>query len=537
MGEIKDIKDRESLEAWLNALPQDTEEEQATARRIAMAIAFRAVARVLPVWWEHTLSDKYMRNQGSTALPALRRLHISYVAIQLQSVALKRAGINATAGHGLAGRSKASLVNNAIVIAAIASTGKATTISFACDACHEAAQAMDNKFLTDAFWKNLHLDASVLLDLYEDDAEAHNFSYRPLWQNERPMESLWFSIYSKLRETGQTERWGFWLDWYNRLLVGNAPANTSSAMVQIALIPEKVWHDEHRVLARIQEIWQIVRAKEVIDANPLGQKVGRDERSGKLYSSPIDQRDLSDLVDDLRRALRSFLSNSKKNGGNFGTVIVGAFDPHIKELRKRISASKGDARELLRAVEDSKRAFSLVAKDHGASHDVYVDRLITQLDNTADGICVAAPEVLEEIKARRAVQFHRISAHRIQLALRMSAGMAFDSQGDLKDAVSYATLCIASPDCSDEEKAAAWTFLTAALPRGAKLIHDAGEDGADGSKDPSVIDTVVGYADKANKLDKGVDAIQEAVAEGGPWVTEAYTQMMSGNFWGIGFGG
>ncbi len=52
MVEIKGINDPESLVAWLNALPQDTEEEQAEARRIAVTLAFRAAARVLPVWWE-----------------------------------------------------------------------------------------------------------------------------------------------------------------------------------------------------------------------------------------------------------------------------------------------------------------------------------------------------------------------------------------------------------------------------------------------------------------------------------------------------
>ncbi|MEN8892893.1 MAG: hypothetical protein ABF283_08385, partial [Planktotalea arctica] len=118
-------------------------------------------------------------------------------------------------------------------------------------------------------------------------------------------------------------------------------------------------------------------------------------------------------------------------------------------------------------------------------------------------------------------------------AVRISAGMAADSRGLLQAAISRALLVVASEEATDDEKAAAWTFLLGAIPRGAKLKHEAGEVGTDASKDSSAFETVVGYADKLNKLDKGVDALQEAAAEGGPWVTEAFTQISSGNFWGI----
>ena len=65
------------------------------------------------------------------------------------------------------------------------------------------------------------------------------------------------------------------------------------------------------------------------------------------------------------------------------------------------------------------------------------------------------------------------------------------------------------------------------------LNSEAGEVGTEASKEGSALETIVGYADKANKLDKGVDALQEVAKEGGPWVTEVFTQVGSGNFWGV----
>ncbi len=49
---VKDIKDRESLQAWLEALPQETEAEREEARRWAVAIAHRVGLRFLPLFFQ-----------------------------------------------------------------------------------------------------------------------------------------------------------------------------------------------------------------------------------------------------------------------------------------------------------------------------------------------------------------------------------------------------------------------------------------------------------------------------------------------------
>ncbi|MGH1416684.1 MAG: hypothetical protein ACRBB0_24560, partial [Pelagimonas sp.] len=104
MVEIKDINDPESLEAWLNALPQETEEEQARARRIAVTLAFRTTARVMPIWWNWTLTSDRARKGDLTALPILRSLLISSVAalVPTEDITTAAAAARATAATAAA---------------------------------------------------------------------------------------------------------------------------------------------------------------------------------------------------------------------------------------------------------------------------------------------------------------------------------------------------------------------------------------------------------------------------------------------------
>ena len=64
MSESVDIKDRESLKAWLKDQPHE----------VAVWIASRAAARVLPVWWDAVLTEDWARKRDLTATPIVRSL-------------------------------------------------------------------------------------------------------------------------------------------------------------------------------------------------------------------------------------------------------------------------------------------------------------------------------------------------------------------------------------------------------------------------------------------------------------------------------
>ena len=61
MVEIADIKDRQSLEAWLKEQPRES----------AVALTHRAAMRVLPLYWDWVQNDAKARKGDLTALPVL----------------------------------------------------------------------------------------------------------------------------------------------------------------------------------------------------------------------------------------------------------------------------------------------------------------------------------------------------------------------------------------------------------------------------------------------------------------------------------
>lgn len=77
--EISDIKDRDSLNVWLNDQP----------REVSVRMASRAAARVLPIWWQEVSTKDWARKRDVTALPVLRGLLISSVSAKMPSEDMK----------------------------------------------------------------------------------------------------------------------------------------------------------------------------------------------------------------------------------------------------------------------------------------------------------------------------------------------------------------------------------------------------------------------------------------------------------------
>ena len=70
MVEIADIKDKDSLQAWLKD----------QHGQVSVWIAARAAARALPIWWQAVVPRDWGRKRDVFMLPILRGLLISKVA-------------------------------------------------------------------------------------------------------------------------------------------------------------------------------------------------------------------------------------------------------------------------------------------------------------------------------------------------------------------------------------------------------------------------------------------------------------------------
>ncbi len=82
---ISDIKDRDSLKAWLEELPFEEDEN----RRIALKISNRIAMRALPVFWRWVLVNQEDSKFDFKVLPLLRSCLLSGVAGSLPNPEIK----------------------------------------------------------------------------------------------------------------------------------------------------------------------------------------------------------------------------------------------------------------------------------------------------------------------------------------------------------------------------------------------------------------------------------------------------------------
>ncbi|MEQ9672928.1 MAG: hypothetical protein RLO10_00560 [Roseovarius indicus] len=463
MVEIADIKDRDSLKAWLEEQPSE----------VGIWIASRAAARVLPVWWDAVLTKKRTSRIDLAIIPVLRRVLISSIAAANLNEVIR------TTADSLVPLSDGRLVpmpSNVLTSsrAAHAAAAVVTSRRAAAAAAAVAARAVDEASRAvpdtgfDALWVAVRVDMAQVAEGGIPDAMA-------LWPDGRgPLEEQWRAIIWQVKSTEGAEDWQFWTKWYDALLDGRHmlgdAARTWEMLEKIALIDTETWDaGPEAVNPVIRKIWEGYLFEEAIAENPLALRITRNETTGKLESAPKEERDLEEIVDGIRQALREFTARCKgAKGTDLGNVILSAFDRPIKDLRRDIGKYRENPRHLFRVLEETRREMRLIARDEGFANDSTVDRLLGNLEQQGEDICVAAPEVLEEVKARLAVRVQLFTAEQSIAAMRMTGGMIVDSDGLLRSAAAQALLVIMDEGRTEADKQAAWTFILGALPRGAR---------------------------------------------------------------------
>lgn len=517
MGTVSDIKDRKSFEAWLNARPEATRQQE------AVTLAHRAAMRVLPIYlnWSTRLSLQ----EGSTSLPVLRASLISGLASNASTPEIRKAATDsADSADSAAARSADSAASFAASFAAASAARSADS------AARSAASAADSaaSFAAAAAWAEIHRDA-------EQFVEATGQPLGSLWSDPDtdPYAQEWTDALAHW-QASPTD-WSFWINWANAIRTGT-PQNLDM-LTEIAIQENDFWTGtDAEVNGRIEKIWLKHRVEEIIAANPYGWRLEYKQGRGKLVSEPVEALDLSKIIKQLRQSLRDFNARCRddKSANALGPLLQSSLAPLIKDLKRDITKSKTDALGLYKAIFLAKNELARSIKNNGFPNDSPAARLADGLQMSSNDLCLAAPELVDYQRKCLAIEVQTFKHEQTYAILRMVAGLHADSEGMLRAASMLALQRIIDPEASEAEKQGAWYFAIAMLPRGAKAMQEAGAEAASPKEARNALDRVVSGADKLNKLDKGVDAIQEAIEEGGPWAAEFWSQISSGNFWGLG---
>ncbi|MBK1637322.1 hypothetical protein, partial [Rhodovulum adriaticum] len=362
---------------------------------------------------------------------------------------------------------------------------------------------------------------------------------RPLWHDDRPpLEHLWSPLREKF-PPGGAPPWGFWSDWYQRAL--NGTEDRWPLLRRIALLDKDaegndLWASPDRIAREIARLQGEQRAQDIIDETPFGLRVLARPRKGVLYSVPAEEVDLSEVVGRIRQALKDFTARCRRDrsANRLGQQMSTALAPAVADLRRDLRRHATDPHQLFDSLRHAQKEFERTAHREGFPNEGAVERLIDGLQTLREDIAVAAPSVVEMERKRLAVRLQLVSQDQKLAALRLLAGLGADSEGFLQVATQTALLTILDEAADDEARRNAWYFMLAIVPRGAREMSRAKLAPATPEEAKGFLDKVARTGDKLSRIDKGVDALQEMGSEGTNWLTEAFTQIGSGNMWGLG---
>jgi hypothetical protein len=328
MGGIKDIEDKESLEAWLKDQPRET----------ALWIASRAAARVLPVWWNEVLTEDWARQGDLSALPILRCVVTSSVAATGLTVDMKRASDAAA----LAAASTAGHAADAASAAFLAAAGDANA-PFATAAAARAAAApfASSANFADA-WAPVRSDCATL-------AADRSLAAAPLWPDRaNPLQDRWDAVIARLRDDPPPGGpWDFWRDWYQGLLEGT-PMD-ADLLTRIALIDPEDWdagpERVNPMLAEMVAEHRRAKATELFNATLFDFTFDHLEGVMRAVPLPKDWQNLDDPeslaafledAESLAESLELFCAALRAEGGEVqgGGAIVAYANAVLDELRR-----------------------------------------------------------------------------------------------------------------------------------------------------------------------------------------------------------
>ncbi len=367
MAGIEEIKDQESLAAWLVTRP----------RADSIAIAQRAALRVLPLWGREMDQDG-LNKAELKSLPLLRCVLISGVANKHQNPETRAAASSAYSdapANALDHTNEVTHLTNRAVYAARTSA--------------RAAYAEDERSVTRAVRSATSMVFPTIDRTYTNWSEIRNDAFilwrnedpfaRPLWQDSSPD---WFikadaemrAIWAK----DPASHWAFWTRWWDGVLAGK-PLNWDLQHDIAVKVGNDVWNAGPGPVAEaIAGIETPYLVDAFVAANPYAMDVFVEAISRKLVGQPVESPDLDAVIKAIRTALADFASRCKRdtNPNGFGTEVLRLSAPVIDDLRRDMRRYRDNPLRLFDALEDTCRELQATAQRAAIPQEGVLFRLI-----------------------------------------------------------------------------------------------------------------------------------------------------------------
>ncbi|KEO61689.1 hypothetical protein [Thioclava indica] len=453
------ITDEESLEKWLETRPEETR------RRDAVTIAYRAAARVMPMWVS-ALNDVFARESNLTGSPifwsvltsgvyiihptpevrhsAARSARSTFSTLSEGKSAALSAAVSAAVSAALsAGNYDSAALSPNSAAALSANSAAALSANSAARSANFAARSGST-----AVWQQIEQDCSALL-------AGQEMAQAPLWSNGTPE---W--IAGLLSETrawmARTPGHDFWLRWYEAALAGQPLTGDWQShwalLRDIALIPDADWERGAEHVAGLIAVKELA----ILGNRPLGEdniEEGDDGVWHKVAAPSVDADILRDSTERVLDVIAEIEAQIASGRGN----LFSALETDLSRLKDRIARYPDRA---LRLHDTFLIVQSHIARDLQSGElpeDALVHDLSTELGIAALDLRNADPKAREVIKAR---MVHRVQElddeqkHAFKVISEEGAKRADAELG--AELIEDAEVITEGTASADELRAAAW---------------------------------------------------------------------------------
>lgn len=385
MVEIADVRDLESLQAYLDGLEGDG--ALLTARRAA----FRAAARLLPLALRYFLSEK-AAGHDFAAVPVFGALATGAAASVWPAPTIDRAAANHAADAAMeAEHAAANAAVNADAAAAYAAkaaayaanavaTDAAANAAYATNAANKAAAAANALAAADAVWH-------AVRDDLRNSLKKANHTLPALWQDPQEPEDL-KSAWKRVKRQMQADRsadWSFWILWYERVRAGrDFHADKLSEILNT--LRKRNWKKGpahiNPLFDHLLAIYREEDAELEAESTPLSQAyfadfsfdalakvmvmIGIDNDTAHLRAPEVVQAFLDDSV-EARDLLQDFADDARAlSGGNYAGVLQRKAEKLLSEFRRAGESTHLRARTIVTFCGD----LELHAQEEMARNDL-----------------------------------------------------------------------------------------------------------------------------------------------------------------------